>query len=678
MKRREFLRGTLVTAGALAVGPVGCGSDDETLDPARTLTEGSAFFPQSVASGDPRESSVVLWTRLLDPTASDLNLDLDLALELEVSLDEAFAELIVLSDSARSLTAKSAADGCVKVHLADLQPGTHYYYRFVYASSDGSFYTSRTGRTKTAPARDADTKVRFAFVSCQDANGHFFNTYARLLELDEIDFFVHLGDYIYETTGNPSFQDSHPDRRMEFSKPDEAISFDEGGYFAAKSLGNYRELYQFYRGDRQLQRMHERYPIIAIWDDHEFSDDCHGITATYHAGEQDEADEARRKSATQAWFEYMPVDYRAGSDFDYDPAVAFPDDIEIWRDFEFGKHVHLVMTDLRTRRVDHIIDEAAFPGSVLATQADLTEHLGEIPDLAREYVDIDSFEGGKYKTLLDDLAEANGFTADDVAGLMSVPFINGLVEGDPIATDPARERGLAVHMMGKRSKYSSLGSRYLVVKDAYDAWTKVRWSQSGGESEQMMGPEQRQWFLDTMKGSDRTWKLWGSEFLLTQLIADLTQITSLGEGFAQRFYVACEDWTNQPNRRDALIEELSPLSNVVALIGDIHAFFASTPTSRNDGTSAVVELCTAGIASNSFRTLLLRTAQGDPTLPPTAAALAAGAKSLLTDKYTKPNGDLAFAEPEVQGFAIVEVDGQKLSCEFHGIQEEHVGTDLGD
>ncbi len=116
----------------------------------------------------------------------------------------------------------------------------------------------------------------------------------------------------------------------------------------------------------------------------------------------------------------------------------------------------------------------------------------------------------------------------------------------------------------------------------------------------------------------------------------------------------------------------------MTLIGDIHAFFASTPTSRNDGSSKIVELCTAGVASNSLRTLLLRTAQGDPTLPPTAAALAAGAKNLLVDKYTKPNPDLALSEPEVQGFTIVNLSADKLSVEFHGIQEEHVTKDLGD
>ncbi len=31
-------------------------------------------------------------------------------------------------------------------------------------------------------------------------------------------------------------------------------------------------------------------------------------------------------------------------------AAEYPDDITIYRDFRFGKHVHLVMTDLRSYR----------------------------------------------------------------------------------------------------------------------------------------------------------------------------------------------------------------------------------------------------------------------------------------------------------------------------------------
>ena len=47
--------------------------------------------------------------------------------------------------------------------------------------------------------------MRFAVVYCQDYIGRYYNAYLKmLLDHDEdIDFIVHLGDYIYETTGDP-------------------------------------------------------------------------------------------------------------------------------------------------------------------------------------------------------------------------------------------------------------------------------------------------------------------------------------------------------------------------------------------------------------------------------------------------------------------------------------------
>ena len=41
-------------------------------------------------------------------------------------------------------------------------------------------YVSRVGRTKTAPAAEADVAIKFAYVSCQDYIGRYYNTYAQI------------------------------------------------------------------------------------------------------------------------------------------------------------------------------------------------------------------------------------------------------------------------------------------------------------------------------------------------------------------------------------------------------------------------------------------------------------------------------------------------------------------
>src|SRR6185369_13757268 len=105
------------------------------------------------------------------------------------------------------------------------------------------------------------------------------------------------------------------------------------------------------------------------------------------------------KAANQAWFEYQPVDYLE-ADFTYDHGASVPDDIEIWRDFDFGKHVHLVMTDLRAHRVDGLVPEGALPGAIAANQAALIAELGAVPAGASPYIDVTTYQGGVFKTAL--------------------------------------------------------------------------------------------------------------------------------------------------------------------------------------------------------------------------------------------------------------------------------------
>jgi len=717
MKRRAFLKATLVSAGTLVVG---CGDDtaaplagdsgqpdltddgvgpdidasdagDATADQltdadlGRVLEPGDAFFPQSVASGDPRADSVILWTRL---EAGDG----DAELELELALDERFRRLVSLDGEASiTVAAEAAFDHCVKVKLSGLDAGTTYFYRFIHRENDTE-YGSRTGRTRTAPAADDDSPVRFAFVSCQDYSGRYYNSYRMLAKLDDIDFVIHLGDYIYETTDDPVFQSGSPDRFIEFTDQAGAIIFNEGTeteFFAARSVDNYRELYKIYRSDVDLRRVHERFPMIVTWDDHEFSDDCHGASSTYFDGEREELDVERRKNANQAWFEYMPVDYVAGDDFVYDREEDFPNDLVIYRDIEYGANLHVVMTDVRSRRSDHLIPEDALPGGIAMTEADLTAALGAVPEFALPYVDIDTFDGGSYKAALVAAAADIGINEDRVAGPVAVPWINGVAEElNTAGADPAialiedtesLERGLAFLQMGKTSGFADLGARYFVVKDTFDLYAGWRYAQTGGASEQAFGDEQQAWFLDTMRASDRTWKIWGNSFTLTPRVIDLTELGIVPEQFQQKFRVFAEDWDGMPNRRNELIEALAEVGNVVAVTGDVHAFFASSTPSDNDPDSKIPEFVTGAISSATYQRLLAEKAGRDPDLAAAGAAeLALLIKTFLQDPVLTPNPHLAHANVTNHGFAVVDVASDALEVTMYGIDQNKTEEHLGD
>ncbi len=671
MRRRDFLRATLASLPGMALWP-GCADEAS-----RPTVDGTEYFPNGIASGDPRPDSVVLWARVVDPDLEDQ----DIELELDISRSEEFEGGV----QTVSIVAQSSFDHCAKVKLSDLEPDTVYFYRFVYVR-DGEHLASRVGRTHTAPAVDADRAVRFAFVSCQDYNGRYYNNYVALAR-EELDFVVHLGDYVYETTGDPVFQDTQSERRVVFGDIAGAIIFNEGEddeYYAARSLDNYRDLYRTYRSDLALQLVHERFPMIIIWDDHEFSNDCHGATATYFGGRVDETDVARRQNANQAWFEYMPVDYPGDDDFAYDPDAAWPQDIRIHRDFRFGRHLHLVMTDARTWRTDHIIPEDAFPGAVAVEQSTLEQVLGEVPADAAPYVDIESLDGGSYKDALMAAAGELDFDPDRVSGSISVRWINETLEEigsplSPITNTDALPRGLAFIDMGKSGYYGAVGSRNLVVKPTYDAYGEVLWKQSGGESEHVLGPAQEAWFFDLMEASTHTWKVWGNEYALAQIAVDLSGF-AIPDEFQKLWYLTVDLWDGHRNRRNEMIERLSAVGGVVAITGDIHAFHAATPMANRDPSKKIVEFVTSSISSATFKEELDATVESTPSLSEFSEAkqLVELTDFLLNSPDLQTNPHLPWSDSTRHGYVVVELDGEKLEATYSRLAPDLIREDYAD
>jgi alkaline phosphatase D len=370
MKRRDFLFGSLAS-----VLYVACGSDSEGTPPpgadggttlpdgGTTLPDGATkpltptsppdasdkVFPQGLASGDPRPDKVILWTRVEPQGAGKAQTD-TIDVEVVIAKDEALTNVVART------TAKATpdADHTVRVSPTGLAAGTVYYYRF---EAQGT--TTRVGRTKTAPARDADVGVKFAFCSCQDYIGRYWHSWQALLdEKAPLDFILYLGDYIYETVNDPRFQSTSPDREIKLPDGMDTSAEQNGSRTAAKTLADYRTLYKVYRKDPVLKEVHRLYPFVVTWDDHEFSDDCWADHSTSFneldpvtKGFTDEKNTPRRLAANRAFSEYQPADIT------YDANASFPNDIKIYRQLAFGKHVDLFMTDQRMFRDDHLVPE---------------------------------------------------------------------------------------------------------------------------------------------------------------------------------------------------------------------------------------------------------------------------------------------------------------------------------
>src|ERR687891_151627 len=174
--RRISRRTLLKTGGSFASGATLAG-----LAGGRAFGQSSYPFTLGVASGDPRQNGVVLWTRLApDPLAVGGGLPAEpYEVRYEVAKDEGFRE-IVRSGSTVALPEEAHS---VRVELGDLGPRHQYFYRFK-AGDD----ISRTGRTRTTPPGNAMVEsVTFAFMSCQNFPDGYFTPYADVAAAPDIE-----------------------------------------------------------------------------------------------------------------------------------------------------------------------------------------------------------------------------------------------------------------------------------------------------------------------------------------------------------------------------------------------------------------------------------------------------------------------------------------------------------
>ncbi|MCE6002455.1 alkaline phosphatase D family protein [Acinetobacter pittii] len=306
ISRRELIQKSLFGFGALSlpVAFTGCndGSDEEG-------SETQADFLHGVASGDPLQDKVILWTRL---TPVDLNARLRVT--WEIATDDQFKQNLKTG----TVQTTKTDDFTVKVDATGLQAGMTYYYRFRFGSK-----VSPVGQTKTLPV--TTYKVSFAVCSCSNYPAGYFYVYREMAK-QNVDVVIHLGDYIYEygADGYATEDAAKLGRTLPSDNNKEIIKLDD-----------YRKRYALYRQDKDLQAVHQRHPFIVIWDDHELANDTWREGAENHQSNEGPFLE-RKLAALQAYFEWMPI-----------RPVSSTDHLNIYRQFNFGSLVQLTMLDTR-------------------------------------------------------------------------------------------------------------------------------------------------------------------------------------------------------------------------------------------------------------------------------------------------------------------------------------------
>ena len=522
--RRDLGRFFAASAGCFVVSasPIalsGCTS---------TSSSRSRFkFPQGVASADPQSDAIVLWSRVEGNEGP-------VPLTAQLSLDRAFSEIL----AEQKVFAEADLDHTVRILITDLSPDRTYFYRFI--APDGG--ASRIGRTRTAPALDAQRSLKIAVFSCQDYEQGYFTSYRRMIlddnaaaPNDRIDFVMHVGDFIYETirgseTKGESDLNGNPVRLSEADgSPRLCGPLPSGGrsgsrnWVLPKTLDDYRALYKKYLTDPDLQEARANYPFVQTWDDHELLND---YWQSYY---KNESVAELKVAANKAWYEFVPaalhmggrdVDNHSAKDFkNVDvrnvPAANFDDDyfstepnnvaaigsMTIYRSLRWGGTAELFMIDGRSYR-----GPRGLPQELLT----IGRHPYPSRPIAPGLIDI-----------LNDGREANdGYPPKEITFL-------GKTLPNPRKTSPKTS---------------------------------------------MLGASQKAWLKNGLAKCDARWKLLGLNVGLMSHGFD----ESFREDGGVNHILWTDGWDGYPSERRELTQfiDQEAISNVVSLTGDRHAHMA--------------------------------------------------------------------------------------------------------
>jgi alkaline phosphatase D len=427
------------------------------------------LFPEGVASGDPDSNSVLLWTRRAPASGNPAA-----KLNVEIAEDEMFTR--VVATTAAPVTA--ASDWTCRVLVGGLKPSHVYWYRF----TDSEGLGSRVGRTITAPDVDDPRPVRFVFVSCQNANQGAQNAYRRMIFEDErapeagrIGFVLHLGDFIYEIVWYPEDRPQGMyDRRLR-----DIVRYPHGekirDFHIPTTAEDYRAVYRGYLSDPDLQDARARWPFVNMWDNHEFS--WLGWQSLQRFGGKNLPAQTRKVAANQAFFEYQParITKPSGPSLDrFDPPQVVDAPITRFDEHGLGQEPNnlAAIGSLKGYRA------LRWGRNVELIVTDQRSYRSEEP--------TDRPEAGPLSS--DDFPE---FIAEDAMEIL----------------DAGR-----TYNGGKPPASIRFGSAEVAnfCKD--------------GPAQTILGAEQKTWFLERLRASKATWKIWGNTTATLDMRADLQNL----------------------------------------------------------------------------------------------------------------------------------------------------------
>ena len=638
INRRTFLE-TAIALGATAAWGRVSGAASKI-----AWRERRDIYAEGVASGDPESDSVLLWTRHAPVTGGSTE-----KLTAEVSEDESFSKVIATADA----PIVEESDWTCRVLVGGLKPARVYWYRFTDSQGNGS----RIGRTITAPEHADARPVRFAFVSCQNVNDGAQNAYRRMIfedkraaEQDRLGFVLHLGDFIYELVWYP---EERPQGMYDRAIRD-IVRYKHGEKFEdfhiPTVVEDYRAVYRAYLHDPDLQDARARWPFVCMWDNHEFS--WKGWQSLQKFDGVTRAAQTRKVAANQAFFEYQPARiFKSGgpSLIQFNPPAVTDAPITQFDEHGLGQEPNNI----------------AALGSLMGYRA---LRWGRNVELI--ITDQRSYRSEEPT----DRKEADAFSSEDFAGLIAEEVLEILDAGRAYNSGkpPATIRWGAADVPNFR-------------KDQ--------------PPQTILGAEQKKWFLERLRRSQATWKIWGNTTATLDMRADPQR---LPEGMAKRWPGAGFAGFGGGDHSSAYVEraeiydfvQTHGITGFATVAGDRHSFWAGLAAKAlppKPFAPVGVAFVTGSISApgmveamehnfpkeHPLRALFLGQGPGDKSPQPTVNMLLRhGVKSCL--EYAK-SGDIAKARAESNsdlsphlsfvdmgghGYSTVRVTSDVLETEF--------------
>ena len=653
VSRRKFIE------SAAALGATVAWDNDLAFASTVPWKERRDLFPEGVASGDPDSHSVLLWTRRapIDDTLID-------KLHVEVAEDEKFERVVATADAPIS----KDADYTCRVLVGGLKPHHVYWYRFTDKLDAGS----RIGRTITAPEESDTRPVKFVFVSCQNVNQGAQNAYRRMIfedkqaaEAEQIRFILHLGDFIYEIVWYPEDRPQGMYDRKIF----DVVRYPDGekhsDFHIPTNVEGYRAVYRGYLKDPDLQDARARWPFVNMWDNHEFS--WLGWQSLQIFEGKTHPAQTRKVAAMQAFFEYQPA------------RMSRPNS-----------------SSLETFEPPHVVDTpvTTFDNHGLGTEPNNLTALHSLKGYR-------AIRYGKNMELI--VTDQRTFCSEDLSGRKEAKAFSS--DDFP---EMVPQEALEILDAGRTCNGGKPPDTIRYGQGEVANFAKDRPPQT------ILGIEQKTWFLERLRASKATWKIWGNTTATLDMRADPQNLPSgTGKPWPGAGYAGFGggDWSTAYVERAEIYDFVRQygITGFATVAGDRHSFWAgfaakALPPAKFEPVG--IAFVTGSISApglveayehvlpkdNPLRPLFLGQAAGDAKPQPTVnMMLKHGVKSCL--EYVK-SGDIAAAHavsnpdnaPHVSfvdmgghGYSVVRVTSEAIETEFVCIPRplERSATDDG-